>query len=132
MDAYPILFVDDDQQILEIVTAYLTRFGYPIDTVSSGTEAIDKVAEKDYVVVFTDLIMPEISGLDLLKSIKKAAPSTEVSRMLTRGASRASSVVCESASCGVGASAIRRDHCEPGSVAEQYWRLKHPDVGSTG
>ena len=78
MDVYPILFVDDDHQILEIVTAYLKRFGYSIDTVDSGAEAIEKVREKDYAVIFTDLIMPEISGLDLLKSIKKILPSTEV------------------------------------------------------
>ena len=78
MDAYPILFVDDDQQILEIVTAYLSRFGFSVDTVDSGTEAKRKIQEKDYAVVFTDLIMPEISGLDLLKIIKKNSPTTEV------------------------------------------------------
>jgi DNA-binding NtrC family response regulator len=78
MDAYPILFVDDDQQILEIVSAYLDRFGYPVDTVNNGMVAIDKIQQKDYAVVFTDLIMPEISGLDLLKAVKKSNPSTEV------------------------------------------------------
>jgi DNA-binding NtrC family response regulator len=78
MDAYPILFVDDDQQILEIVSAYLDRFGYPVDTVNNGMVAIDKIQQKDYTVVFTDLIMPEISGLDLLKAVKKSSPSTEV------------------------------------------------------
>lgn len=78
MDAYPILFVDDDHQILEIVTAYLNRFGFSVDTVDSGTEAMNRINEKEYAVVFTDLIMPEISGLDLLKTIKKTSPSTEV------------------------------------------------------
>ncbi len=78
MDAYSILFVDDDQQILEIVTAYLNRFGYRVDTTDSGAEAKKKIQEKDYTVIFTDLIMPEISGLDLLKIIKKTSPSTEV------------------------------------------------------
>jgi DNA-binding NtrC family response regulator len=78
MDAYPILFVDDDHQILEIVTAYLNRFGFSVDTVDSGTEAMRRVTEKEYAIVFTDLIMPEISGLDLLKTIKKTSPSTEV------------------------------------------------------
>lgn len=78
MDAYPILFVDDDQQILEIVSTYLSRFGYQVDTVNNGMVAIDKIQEKDYAVVFTDLIMPEISGLDLLKAVKKSNPSTEI------------------------------------------------------
>jgi DNA-binding NtrC family response regulator len=78
MDAYPILFVDDDQQILEIVSTYLDRFGYPVDTVDNGMVAIDMIQQKDYAVVFTDLIMPEISGLDLLKAVRKSNPSTEV------------------------------------------------------
>ena len=78
METYQILFVDDDQQILEIVSAYLSRFGYHVDTINSGTAALEKLQQKDYAVVFTDLIMPEISGLDLLKSIKRSNPSTEV------------------------------------------------------
>jgi DNA-binding NtrC family response regulator len=78
MEEYPILFVDDDQQILEIVSTYLSRFGYKVDTVNNGMVAIDRIQEKDYAVVFTDLIMPEISGLDLLKAVKKSNPSTEI------------------------------------------------------
>ncbi len=78
MDEYPILFVDDDKQILEIVSVYLDRFGYRVDTVSDGKKAIEMIQQKDYSVVFTDLIMPEISGLDLLKAVKKSNPSTEV------------------------------------------------------
>ena len=78
METYQILFVDDDQQILEIVSAYLSRFGYHVDTINNGTTALEKIQQKDYAVVFTDLIMPEISGLDLLKSIKRSNPSTEV------------------------------------------------------
>jgi len=78
MDTYQILFVDDDQQILEIVSAYLSRFGYHVDTVNNGARAIEKIQQKEYAVVFTDLIMPEISGLDLLKSVKRSNPATEV------------------------------------------------------
>jgi DNA-binding NtrC family response regulator len=78
MDTYPILFVDDDQQILDLVSTYLGRFGYGVDTVNSGIVALDKVQQKDYAMVFTDLIMPEISGLDLLKAVKKSNPTTEV------------------------------------------------------
>jgi DNA-binding NtrC family response regulator len=78
MEPYQILFVDDDQQILEIVSTYLSRFGYHVDTVNNGTLAIEKIQQTDYAVVFTDLIMPEISGLDLLRSVKRSNPSTEV------------------------------------------------------
>lgn len=78
MEDFPILFVDDDQQILELVTAYLSRYGFAVETEISGTVAIEKIEKHDYAIVFTDLIMPEISGLDLLKAVKKSSALTEV------------------------------------------------------
>jgi DNA-binding NtrC family response regulator len=78
MDHFPILFVDDDQQILEVVSTYLMRNDYAVDTVESGLVALEQIKQKDYAVVFTDLIMPEISGLDLLKAVKETNPATEV------------------------------------------------------
>ena len=78
MEAFPILFVDDDQQILDVVSIYLERNGYTVETVIDSKLAIEKLKQKEYAVVFTDLIMPDISGLDLLKSIKKINPETEV------------------------------------------------------
>jgi DNA-binding NtrC family response regulator len=78
MEQFPILFVDDDQQILEVVSTYLTRNGCVVDTVENGLVALEQIKQKDYAVVFTDLIMPQISGLDLLKTVKETTPSTEV------------------------------------------------------
>jgi DNA-binding NtrC family response regulator len=78
MEEFPILFVDDDQQILQVVTAYLARNGYCVDAVNSGPAALEKIKQKEYAAIFTDLIMPEISGLDLLNSVKEASPATEV------------------------------------------------------
>jgi DNA-binding NtrC family response regulator len=78
MEDFPILFVDDDRQILELVSAYLSRYGFAIDTEISGTAALEKIEKHDYAIVFTDLIMPEISGLDLLKAVKKSGALTEV------------------------------------------------------
>ena len=78
MEDFPILFIDDDQQILDVVSAYLSRFGFDVETESSGIAALEKIDKKDYAIVFTDLIMPEISGLDLLETVKKAGSTAEV------------------------------------------------------
>ena len=78
MEDFPILFVDDDKQLLDVVSAYLSRFGFVVETESNGVTALEKIDEKDYTIVFTDLIMPEISGLDLLKTVKKSGSPTEV------------------------------------------------------
>jgi DNA-binding NtrC family response regulator len=78
MQKYKILFVDDDRQILSIVEQFLGRCGFDVTTESSGLAAIQKVRATHYAVVFTDLIMPEINGMDLLKQIKEISPETEV------------------------------------------------------
>ena len=78
MEDFPILFVDDDQQILSVVTAYLTRNDYIVDAVSNGPDALEKIKQKEFAAVFTDLIMPEISGMEVLKKIKTLSPETEV------------------------------------------------------
>ena len=73
-----ILFVDDDSQILSIVEQFLVRCGFDITTESNGLEAIEKVKNDQYCVMFTDLMMPEISGMELLKQVKAVSPATEV------------------------------------------------------
>ena len=78
MQNHKILFVDDDIQILSIVEQFLSRSGFDITTESSGLKAIQRVQTTNYCMVFTDLIMPEISGMELLKEIKAASPATEV------------------------------------------------------
>jgi DNA-binding NtrC family response regulator len=78
MKNYKILFIDDDQEILSIVEQYLSRCGFSVTTESSGLKAIELIKKDHYSVVFTDMIMPDISGMDLLKQIKEISPETEV------------------------------------------------------
>jgi DNA-binding NtrC family response regulator len=78
MKSHKILFIDDDLEILSVVEEFLKRWGFDVTVESSGLKAIEMVAEDPYPIVFTDLIMPEISGMDLLKQIKDISPETEV------------------------------------------------------
>jgi DNA-binding NtrC family response regulator len=73
-----ILFVDDDKDILAMVSQYLLMHGYQIDTVDNGIDALGLVKESPIDIVFTDYKMPEFSGLELLAAIKKYKPKTEV------------------------------------------------------
>jgi DNA-binding NtrC family response regulator len=75
---YKILFVDDDPQILSMVEQFLSRCGFHVTTEANGQKAVEMVRESQYSVVFTDLNMPEISGMELLKQIKAVSPETEV------------------------------------------------------
>ena len=78
MDDFEILFVDDDQTILNMVEEYLSAFDYRVTIVDSGLKALELIKDKDFDVVFTDFKMPDIDGLELLAMIKEYRPATEV------------------------------------------------------
>ncbi len=73
-----ILFVDDDRDILAMVARYLKIKGYDVVTVDNGLDAVRVVKEQPIDIVFTDYKMPDFNGLELLVTIKKHRPHTEV------------------------------------------------------
>ena len=78
MDDFEILFVDDDQTILNLVEEYLAAFDYRVSIADSGLKALELIKDQDFDVVFTDFKMPDIDGLELLAMIKEYRPATEV------------------------------------------------------
>jgi|Deesub1362A_J573_1020465.scaffolds.fasta_scaffold00105_76 DNA-binding NtrC family response regulator len=73
-----ILVVDDDPQMRDDIAEMLRSEGYNITTASSGEEALEFIRERDFDVVLTDLMMPGISGMDVLREVMKIKPKTRV------------------------------------------------------
>lgn len=73
-----ILVVDDDQSLCKSVAVVLKKEGYTVDTVFSAEEALKKAAETKYALMFVDLMLPGMSGLDLLTTVKETNPDTTV------------------------------------------------------
>jgi DNA-binding NtrC family response regulator len=73
-----ILFVDDDRTILDLVREYLSEVGYRVEVVDNGIQALEMIKNQPYAIVFTDIKMPDIDGLELLSAIKEYRPETEV------------------------------------------------------
>jgi len=73
-----ILVVDDDQGMREFLGIMLTREGYKVKTASGGKEALSLCGKRKFDLVITDLKMPRIDGIDLLKAIKEISPETMV------------------------------------------------------
>ena len=73
-----LLVVDDEPQMLIAVNETVRRLGYGVTTAGSGMEALRRLKEKYYGLVITDMRMPEVSGLDLLRRIKNLTPQTPV------------------------------------------------------
>ena len=80
MDKIPlkILLVDDDESILEVLSDLMRIFGHDYETARSGTEAIEKLKKESFHIVLTDMMMPGMNGMELLKHINNNYPSTKV------------------------------------------------------
>jgi two-component system NtrC family response regulator len=73
-----ILVVDDDESLRRITQLQLEEAGYKVLTASNGTEALGLIEEETPELVITDLKMPGLSGLELLKKIRQSYPQTTV------------------------------------------------------
>lgn len=77
-DDFEILFVDDDKGIISVVEKYLLRQDYNATVADNGLKALELIKEKNFDIVFTDLNMPGLDGIELLKAVKGYRPETEV------------------------------------------------------
>lgn len=73
-----ILIVDDDDELRANLSEILQGKGYQTDEASSGKEAIKKALIGEFDIVLLDLIMPKISGMDVLTELRKSKPKTKV------------------------------------------------------
>ena len=73
-----ILLVDDDPSILEILSDLMAIFGYEYDTAQNGHEAIEKLKKGFFHIVLTDMKMPGMDGMELLRYINSSYPNIKV------------------------------------------------------
>jgi two-component system response regulator HydG len=76
--AASVLVVDDEPSLLKALEKTLKGAGYEVATAPSAEEALAILPDVDPQVVVTDLILPNMDGIDLLRQIKEIAPATEV------------------------------------------------------
>lgn len=91
MEKMKALVIDDEQVVLDSVSKILTDENYEVDVTLSGREGIDQAIKENYDVVLTDIRMPDIGGMRVLRDVKRAKPSLPVV-MITGYASIESSV----------------------------------------
>jgi len=83
-----ILVVDDEEGIRRQLTAILREEGYSAESAANGTEAIAIMKKQYFDIVITDLMMPGIDGMELLRHIKKDYPNTVVVMITAHGSER--------------------------------------------
>ena len=65
-----ILVVDDDQSIRQLVCTIVQREKFTVDTAADGQEAIDLLKQHSYSVILLDLMMPRVSGFEVIEFIR--------------------------------------------------------------
>ena len=71
-----ILIVDDEKAIRDSLKMVLTDEGYFAETASDGSEAIEKLIEDEFDIIISDIKMPNLDGMQLLKKTNEVNPST--------------------------------------------------------
>jgi ActR/RegA family two-component response regulator/glycine cleavage system H lipoate-binding protein len=73
-----LLAVDDETVVLDSLRRVLVLAGYSVDTVESGVEAMGLVRQRDYDFVFTDLKMPGMDGVEVVRAVRHVRPDVDL------------------------------------------------------
>ena len=71
-----ILFIDDSPEMLTFLYKFLSREGFEVDMTSDGSEGISYIDKKYYDIIFTDLKMPIVDGMGVLRHVKEHSPES--------------------------------------------------------
>ena len=69
-----ILVVDDDETVTEILSRYLAHEGYEVDSVASGSLALERAQSHPPDLILLDLMLPDINGLDVCRRVRRVTP----------------------------------------------------------
>lgn len=73
-----ILVVDDEKLVRDFIVETLKRKNYDVESADSGQKALSILKDRSFDLVITDMKMPDLTGIELLKKIKEIAPETLV------------------------------------------------------
>jgi DNA-binding NtrC family response regulator len=78
MSKYSVLIIEDDEFVKNMLKQTFKRAGYDVATASNGRIGIQLYQSKPFDVVITDLIMPEMEGIETMMRLRKLDPGVKV------------------------------------------------------
>ena len=69
-----ILVIDDEKSITDLLSVVLTKEGYSVSTSLSSTKALDMIDKEEYDLILSDIRLPQMSGMKVLKYVKEKKP----------------------------------------------------------
>lgn len=79
-----LLLIDDDKELCSMLQSFLAQEGFSADAIYNGSEAVDKVLASDYDLIVLDIMLPGMSGFEVLKAIRETS-SVPVLMLTARG-----------------------------------------------
>jgi len=76
-----ICLIEDTELIRETLKRILEKLGHTVRPATNGREGLELCSAMKFDVVITDIIMPEVEGIEVLRTIKKESPTTRVIAM---------------------------------------------------
>ena len=73
-----ILLAEDDQSMRSYIARALENAGYSVDSVDRGTAALPLLEDQDYDLLLSDIVMPEMDGIELAQRCAEMSPRTKV------------------------------------------------------
>lgn len=73
-----ILIVDDEEDLLQALQSHLELDGFTVEVANAARVALEKIEERSYHIVLTDINMPEMDGIELLERVKERRGETLV------------------------------------------------------
>ena len=75
----PLLIVEDELQVREVLVEFFTNLGYAVSIASTGSEAMKFIKQKDELaIVLLDIMLPGAGGIEILKALKVRHPQSVV------------------------------------------------------
>ena len=88
-----LLVVDDDEANRDMLSRRLERKGFSVTVAEDGSRAIELVRERPFDLVLLDVLMPGLSGLEVLRELRQEHPATELPVIMATALSESGDVV---------------------------------------
>ena len=73
-----ILVIDDEKSILDLLSVVFEKEGYSVKTSLSATKAVELMGDEDFDIIISDIKMPKMSGMELLRYVRENRPDIPI------------------------------------------------------
>ena len=89
-----VLIIDDDQTMIDLFSSWLINVGYVVHSAFDGREGVTQAKATAYDLVVTDLMMPEESGVDVIRELRSDVKTKNIPILIVSGVLEEDSLEC--------------------------------------